>query len=123
LERVANNIMNALTLVCALLAWSLVACDIDGETMSIQLVNDTSHGVDFIQCGNDSCTKTDPGGRSGESIRPGDHFTTIAVIDVVSWYLVKDMTHAPVGCLRIDFHQRQANPRLFASQTVSCSGG
>jgi hypothetical protein len=112
--------MKALTLVCALLAWSLLACDIDGETMSIQLVNDTDQSVGFFQCRSGDCS--DFGGRSVESVGPGDHFTTVAVIDVVSWYLVKDARSDTLGCLKLDFRQREPNPRLFASRTVSCPG-
>jgi hypothetical protein len=93
------------------------ACDIDGETFGVELVNDLQVPVDFHQCSTGDCD--DVGERSASDVPSGKSVSTVGVVDVVSWYEVIGPAGS-LGCLRIDFDSRPHNVRIMASAVEPC---
>jgi hypothetical protein len=96
----------------------LSGCDIEGQTMSVSLVNDSATTLSFLQCRAGDCS--DIGGRSASNVVPGGTYGTVATVDTTSWYRVVDTDGQTVGCLRLAFNRREGDARVYASQVEAC---
>jgi hypothetical protein len=93
---------------------ALGACD--GDTYSVQLVNDTQQAVEFEDCLGDNCDDL----RHVATLDPGDSSSENATVDADEWWLVRDESGAKLGCVNAPSDERYPDYEVLASAVQGC---
>ena len=88
----------------------------EGETFTVDLVNDTTEPLQFLQCADDYCESF----ARAKRVDPRESHPIAGTVDVLSWWQVQDEAGHVLGCFRIDFSQRPRGLELRASELRSC---
>ena len=107
----------ALSAALAIAVFALVGCDIDGETFSISVVNDTSGPISVFSCDDAKCISLD----EIRTLNQGDSLDTTGVVGIPRTYLVKTADGETLGCVGWNVAARPRERRTYASNAAACS--
>ena len=99
--------------VAAVVGAALVTGSLEGDTFSMNVVNDTDERVQLRQCLDacDSSVRT-------PHLEPGDDYSVSAALGVLNWWQVRDEAGNVLGCFRIDFDDRPEFNDLYVGEDL-----
>jgi hypothetical protein len=117
-----NLLLNGLVTLAIAAALVLGSCSGDSvdpteQSFGLPVKNDTSHTVRIRLCSNDKCRSLDP---PEEDLKPGE-VGGVGMSDenVETWFVVTDAsTGSRIGCLRLQYDQKDETVGIKLSQTM-----
>lgn len=88
---------------------------LDDQTFSVWLENDSATALELRQCADDCTTFHDE-----TRLRPGERVAENTVVDVPNWWRVDDQSGRTLGCLPLLFGRKQDGATVRTSQVQGC---